>query len=701
MDAMTNVANHPEFALTRRELIRYVLSAPGDRAKEIQALLRLDAVEDMRAGLLKIANASEKEVKPLTLARNDARQSLLRALDIPTFNSEAIKNAANTRRVHLDLPPLEELVATTSLKDGLASGPTRKVVPQPVSKAQAVADAQHLREALSGFSQSTFTERCGEVRAELQALSQEPVLVSSVARERLLKSALVLVEDEVCPVCDTEWDMEELRRVIGDKLNHLQEVALKRKGIEQKIESVVPAVHAVKEALHAIERQACLLKPTVETSALATFRTTLTASLLALDAFLPVADAIAAIDTLLSIPADVYVQIECFEKTISALPESSKQEAAKAYLIVAQERLEAYQTASRRLKEAEARAALSRKVYDNYVEVSTSVLTSIYKEVQDEFTDLYKFINGEDEGGFNALLLPSIGKLSFDVDFYGRGYFPPGAYHSEGHQDGMGLCLYLALMKHLLGVGFTFVVLDDVLMSVDSGHRREVCKMLKTKFPDTQFILTTHDEVWRRHMRTANLITSKGFIQFRRWDVGQGPTEWLDRDVWEEIDSYLKSGDVRGASALLRNYLEYITAEICHRLRAPVEFRADAQFQLGDLLPKAIGQFNDILKRAKKAAQSWKRSEALQAIGAIEEQFKAAVQGVSGEQWQVNLAIHYNEWATLKGHEFKPVVDGFRQLVEVFRCKTCGEFLYVSPERGDYEAFRCDCGENNCNLVCK
>lgn len=59
----------------------------------------------------------------------------------------------------------------------------------------------------------------------------------------------------------------------------------------------------------------------------------------------------------------------------------------------------------------------------------------------------------------------------------------------------MGLCLYLALMKHTLGDRFTFAVLDDVLMSVDAGHRREVCRLLKSEFPRTQFILTTHDRV--------------------------------------------------------------------------------------------------------------------------------------------------------------------------------------------------------------
>ena len=36
---------HPELALTRREMIKYVLAAPGDRARQAQALPRLDQFE--------------------------------------------------------------------------------------------------------------------------------------------------------------------------------------------------------------------------------------------------------------------------------------------------------------------------------------------------------------------------------------------------------------------------------------------------------------------------------------------------------------------------------------------------------------------------------------------------------------------------------------------------------------------------------
>lgn len=46
--AFESVNLHPEFVLSRRELIRYVLSEPGQRSKEVQSLLRLDDIEKLR-----------------------------------------------------------------------------------------------------------------------------------------------------------------------------------------------------------------------------------------------------------------------------------------------------------------------------------------------------------------------------------------------------------------------------------------------------------------------------------------------------------------------------------------------------------------------------------------------------------------------------------------------------------------------------
>lgn len=196
---------------------------------------------------------------------------------------------------------------------------------------------------------------------------------------------------------------------------------------------------------------------------------------------------------------------------------------------------------------------IARKVSNIYATTNDEVFAGIYADVEKYFAALYRFVNRDDEVKFNAKLVPSMGKLGFDVDLYVRGFFPPGAYRSEGHQDCMALCLYLALMRHLQGARFTFAVLDDVLMSVDAGHRRQVCALLKTEFPNAQLIMTTHDPIWLHHMRIEGLIGGRSAVQFRIWSVDLGPIRWDEREVWTEVDDYLNGNDVRAATALLRH----------------------------------------------------------------------------------------------------------------------------------------------------
>jgi len=297
---------------------------------------------------------------------------------------------------------------------------------------------------------------------------------------------------------------------------------------------------------------------------------------------------------------------------------------------------------------------------------------------------------------FEGKLTPSPAKLAFDVDFYGRGKFPLGAYHSEGHQDGMGLCLYFALMKRTLGDEFTFAVLDDVLMSVDAGHRRQVCTLLKTKFPNTQFILTTHDPVWLQFMRTENLIQSS--ISFAGWTVDTGPQVWNDGDVWQQIADKLAKNDVPGAAGTLRRYLEYVSTVIANNLRASVEYHGNGQYDLGDLMPPVVAAWKALLKKAKDTAGSWGQDTT--AIEAFEKEAKEKVAKSSAEQWMINKAVHYSSWANLQKKEFEAVAGTFKDLLNSMRCSEtqCAEFLYVSPRRGERDALRCRCGHVNFNL---
>src|SRR5690606_28896748 len=119
--------------------------------------------------------------------------------------------------------------------------------------------------------------------------------------------------------------------------------------------------------------------------------------------------------------------LEALATSVGNLPEPSSQDAARTFLVIAQERFQTLQSARRELSNARACAGRSADVFRIFGEVSTRELEAIYKRVEGTFSDYYRELNRDDESKFTAKLEPSLGKLGFDVDFYGRGHFPPGA----------------------------------------------------------------------------------------------------------------------------------------------------------------------------------------------------------------------------------------------------------------------------------
>ena len=696
---LEDVARHPEFVLSRRELIDYIIAKPGDRAEEVQALLRLGQVDKLREVLNKVANACRKEATTAASTEMAVVAPLLAALGIEGLSKSLVLAAVNPKRETLGLQPLTDLASDTSLAEGVERSLSDSVQMR-VPKLQAGADVKALTTALTALTDPTLKDLCANLSEAASALATDPASAEGVKREALLNAALELYDTEHCPVCDTPFAQDEFVAHLREKLAHLSDIAARRQDIEKKLEPVLAAVQAAGTALATVIDHGLKLDPEQDVAALVEAKQMLLGRFQQIKRLLPLEDTAAVLAAGFELPGTPPA-ISAIEEAISALPEPNAQVAARDFLLLAQERLERYREARQKLVVAQNRAELSAQVYKVYGETTTRALEIVYTQVQDTFAELYREINLEDEESFTAKLTPSIGKLGFDVDFYGRGPFPPGAYHSEGHQDGMGVCLYLALMNHLLGDSFTLAVFDDVLMSVDTGHRREVCALLQKHFPETQFILTTHDDVWLQHMRTEGLITGKNFAHFKNWSVETGPKVWSGADIWEEIDGHLALNEVAVAAGKLRRYLEYFAGEMCDRLRGSVQYRADGRFELSDLLNGAASAMIDAFKAANKSANSWGKAELIEQIGARKAAFAAAREEIKLDQWQVNAAVHYNAWANLRKEDFQPVVTALRKFTEQFYCKSCQEPLAILPKFHDKEALKCACNESSLNLVAK
>jgi hypothetical protein len=691
---LAEIADHPEVTLSRREILRFILVEPTKRSEDIQSILKLDEIGQTRNALNTAQNkvqGAQRTAEAQVLASRDA---LLLHLQIPTLRTEDLVGAVNERRRVLGLPELTELTADSRLDADLASSGKAG----EFNKQSALRDLNALSDAAKGFS-SLGGSAAAAILADLATLESDSGLLGALQRRPLIEKGLDLVDDAACPLCDKPWEDEEHLR------SHLKAKLAKSAGAQEVQQALLSNGAAVAQEaisliglLGAAQKVAEAQGEGAIAHGLAAWKTDLEE----LRAKLTTVDGLAALKARLSggwlaIPKSFAKDLAQVIAGVQTRPDQTATLDAQTFLTTAQLRLGDYREAMRKSKAAGIASSIATVTYEAYCSVLEDELNALYDAVQADFSTFYRTINQDDEAAFTAKLTPSEGKLDFDVNFYERGLFPPGAYHSEGHQDGMGVCLYLALMKRLFGERFTFALLDDVVMSVDADHRYQFCKLLKTSFPNTQFIITTHDRLWAEQMKSAGLVSAKTSIAFHSWTIDTGPLVESNEEIWDEIARALGKGKVEAAAAALRHHLEYVSRHLADLLGATPPFRADGNYELGELLPSVLTRMKELYGKAAAAAQSWGKTADKDAALKRKTSLAASAAAENVEQWAVNRAVHYNEWANFGKKDFEPVVATFKELLRCCCCDTCGGWLYVTP-RVNSESLRCGCNATNLNL---
>jgi hypothetical protein len=570
-------------------------------------------------------------------------------------------------------------------------------------KSSATRDVHALIERLDNHAKAT--ELVGELNDALDVLATDPEILASLRQRAFVDTGLGLVTDAHCPLCDKAWDDAAALRVhLQEKLARSEHAARLQDRILEAGRSVALEIWSMRELIstarpHAVahggDELAQQLRDWDDDLA------TLEGHLSTVEGAVEEAERLAADP--MAAPAAVRSGLAALLATLEFTPDQSATAAAASFLNIAQDRWARIRNARADHAKTAAARATATTVYETYCNVADDALTMLYKTVEAEFSSYYRAINADDEASFKAELEPSAGKLDLLVDFYGLGMFPPAAYHSEGHQDGMGICLYLALVKHLLGNDFTLAILDDVVTSVDRDHRRQFCKLLKEQFGDVQFVITTHDEIWAKQMQSTGLVRRNAQARFYGWSVEDGPAYEHITDFWDRIDADLAKDDVPAAAHKLRRNLEAVMADLAESLGARVAFRADARYELGEMLSAVKGGHGELLKKAASSANSWNNDTAKQQVEKLKSARSEALLAQDDENWAINALVHYNEWATMSTADFTPVVDACKQFVALFSCDNpeCESYIYVVGQPGKEEALRCDCSTYDINLRSK
>jgi hypothetical protein len=166
--------------------------------------------------------------------------------------------------------------------------------------------------------------------------------------------------------------------------------------------------------------------------------------------------------------------------------------------------------------------------------------------------------------------------------------------------------------------------------------------------------------LWAEQLRSAGLVTAKTSLAFHSWTIGTGPSVESNLELWDEIDSALEKGKVEAAAAALRRHLKYISRLLADQLGAAPQFRADGNYELGDLLPAVLARMKDLYSKVATAAQSWGKNDERKQYSSEKLLCPPLQAHRMSNSGAVNKAVYYDEWANFRKKNIPPqsMADG-------------------------------------------
>lgn len=688
------------FMLTRRDILTFVQATDKRRAQQMEPLLNLEDIEEVRQVLVTAANTATRKSSNADAAVATARRRICQLLGLDEYTEQGVLEGINDLRKVMEAEPIETLESSMVMQ---------RIEP-PTAKSEDT--APDTREVLRMAARSLLKEveveddldsRTKDLQKHLETLKDDPELQELADRKRLFQIGADLVGDvDECPLCGKSWEPDQLEAHIQECLN---EASRKSDVLDQLRDAADALKTPAANTLAAIEAFEASTKDLEPGLSFANVKKSLQATTSFLQSpateyksysedirtisdfvrLLPLRDKVQELAA--QVPEEEGVREESEAKEDDEQETVAPVEAWES-LTKTEDRLSSLDEAELRQEMALATERRAAHLRDVFVQARDEELEQLYGDVSAHFSSLYETIHSPDEESFDATLQTVDAGVDMKVPFYGRGSFAPNALHSEGHQDSMGLCLFLSLREHLPGDTLPIVLLDDVVMSIDSGHRKEVARLLKERFSEVQFIITTHDKNWARQLRGEGVVSNKGRVDLYNWDVETGPLVNTVGDFLEKVRSDLNV-DVNAAAARLRRGAEAYFSDACHNLRATVVYDNYRRWTLGDFLPSAVSKMGKLLSAGKQLANRKNDQELRSRLQQLDDKRGQASKKLQLERWAVNPVTHFTRWEDLSPNEMEDVVDAFEALFQVFTCEQCDSQLRVLMDEHDVGGVAC------------
>ena len=215
-------------------------------------------------------------------------------------------------------------------------------------------------------------------------------------------------------------------------------------------------------------------------------------------------------------------------------------------------------------------------IYNEFVKKQKEGLEDFIAKVSGQINEYYQFMNPGEQ--FQELRIVTIGEddelngITIEYKYNGNWVSPPQKYFSESHLNCFGLAFFLASVNEFNHEN-DFLLLDDVISSFDSNHRKRFADLLFEKFSKYQIVLLTHESEWYQYV--SQIAKRKGWlIKEIKWSDADGThIDSEPSELREQIEANLAKGNIALIGNPMRKYLEHSLKDICANLEVKVDFK--------------------------------------------------------------------------------------------------------------------------------
>lgn len=595
------------FLLNRKKLLKFIDAKPAERWKETTRLIDFDKYDEKEKILEKVHKEYKKQLK----LKTDELKS--NASEISECHDGDIDDAYDYVNEILKINNYDSISPDDDLNKFLQKNYVKSINMDELHISQV---NDKFQTQLNVFEKISLSE-LKSVSNLLNILNNSAEYISSN-------------ETDTCPICNNKINAEETLNDIQRKAKTLEKDNLKLKNWQDENHKLIKLL---KELNNRIDHDLSdLINDLSELTNLEMTTSELDRNIL----------------------TDIEDELQSRNK--------NAEEVEKAFEVIAL--LSKRNDLEKQIEDIKKHLEISKTIAETFSQMKKEAIENIFDEINSLADEYYEFIHEDDDlKGLNFGVKSSRG-ITMSIVF-GDDASDPRSYASEGHIDSLGLCIFLAFVKKFNR--FNFIVLDDIISTVDLEHKERIIRLLLEKFQDFTFIITTHNKLWfeqlKRLTRSYNLQHDFTFLDIKGWDKDDGPLMSRNNTEKKRIQRYIEDDDAEAAGNAVRRHLEYVFNEICKLNGIPLPIKP--RYTINDYYSPCINHFKKMTKKTDTA-----------------DYYLAIFAELDNMLYVGNLLSHENEeHYDLQMKEVIRFRDAVFAFEDAFKCREHDRFLKFDKER--------------------